>query len=93
MCHPREAREREERGKLAIFEVDPEHPLDENEKRRLKLDWAITHYKWPAADVRVDDPDYLRPLPVLKKTIDYILSEIIDADLRENTKFYQKVTF
>lgn len=45
MCHPKEALERQERGKVTKFEIDPENPRDQNDKYNIKQEWAITNYK------------------------------------------------
>lgn len=65
---------------MAVFEVDPKKPTDENGKNQIKLSWAVSCYKRPAADVKLDDPNFLRPLPVLKQTLDYLLEEILNTD-------------
>lgn len=91
MCDEAEAYRREESRDLSIFEMDPENTdlsvIDRDRPPRVKLDWAVKMYRRSAADVRLDDPLTVRPIPIIKLVLDYLLDEIADVDKVENSKF------
>ena len=102
MCDEEEAYKRETSRDLSIFEMDPDRTdlsvIDRDKPPRAKLDWAVKIYKRSAADIKLDDPLTIRPIPIIKLVLDYLLDEIADVDRVENSKFVKpydtgKITF
>ena len=102
MWDPEEALKREMSRDLSIFEMDPENTdlsvIDRDRPPRAMLDWAVKIYKRSAADIKLDDPLTIRPIPIIKLVLDYLLDEIADIDKVEKSKFVKpiesgKITF
>jgi len=83
-CHPSEILDREERKNINIFEIDPKSSLfDSNSKKqiiKINPEYAIKAFKRSAADVKMDNPEFLRPPKVLFSTVKYLIDNIIDID-------------
>lgn len=72
MCPEKERLMREAQHQITLFE------LDENSKNQMKHEIAIKQYSRSSADQEAPLPHELRPEPVLKMTMNYLLHEIID---------------
>jgi hypothetical protein len=57
----------------------------------MHRDYAIKEFKRSAADIKMDNPENLRPPKMLLQTLNYILDEIIDIDRKQfnNNKFFK----
>jgi hypothetical protein len=71
--------------------MDPETTdlscIDRDRPPQVKPEWAVKIYKRSAADVRLDDPITIRPIPLITVVLDYLLDEIADADRMDENKF------
>lgn len=83
-CSHKEILDREEQKNINIFEIDPELSyFDPTMKRyilKIKPEYAIKAYTRSAADVKMDNPENLRPPSVLFETVKYLIENIIDID-------------
>ncbi|CAI2385121.1 unnamed protein product [Moneuplotes crassus] len=96
MCELSEIQKRERCRELYTFELDPDdNDLSVVSKEcppKANIEWCIKNYKRSAADIKLDDPLTIRPIPLQVLILDYMLDEIVDSDKMEKTKFYQKKT-
>ena len=84
MCEETEAIKRQNERNISIFEMDPERTDLTNKSKevfpQVKLDRAVKAYKRSAADVILNDPLTVRPLPLIELVLDYLFEDIADAD-------------
>ncbi|XP_038127205.1 germinal-center associated nuclear protein isoform X2 [Cyprinodon tularosa] len=71
MCPEKERYMRETRNQLSVFEVLPNTEMVDHEA-------AIKEYSRSSADQEEPLPHELRPLPVLRMTMDYLVTQIMD---------------
>lgn len=101
MCDEAEAYRRQGSRDLSIFEMDPENTdlsvIDREKPPQVKPEWAVKIFKRSAADVKLNDPETIRPIPLITMVLDYLLDEIADVDRKDNVKFMRpktgKITF
>jgi len=83
-CHSAEIADREERKNINLFEIDPSLSFYDSSKKKytlkIKPEFAIKAFKRSAADVKMDNPEFLRPPRTLFNTVKYICDNIIDID-------------
>ena len=64
--------------------MDPERTdlsvIDRENPPQVLYERAIKAYKRSAADVTLNDPTYVRPLPMIELVLDYLLDVIADSD-------------
>lgn len=72
MCPDPEIQLRTETKDLADFEDRPE--------------WCVKKFQRPAADKKMDNPVLIRPLKVLRQTMDYLINNILDVDCKKENK-------
>jgi hypothetical protein len=64
--------------------MDPENTdlsvIEKDKPPQVKPEWAIKLYKRSAADVKLNDPLTIRPIPMMTMVLDYLLDEILDVD-------------
>eukprot|EP00826_Nyctotherus_ovalis_P044230 TRINITY_DN4765_c0_g3_i1.p2 TRINITY_DN4765_c0_g3~~TRINITY_DN4765_c0_g3_i1.p2 ORF type:complete len:175 (-),score=50.17 TRINITY_DN4765_c0_g3_i1:47-571(-) len=88
MCPPEEVKEREEHHSLNTFEFDPKSYVPQSRGvNKAKAEWAVKQFVRSAADRKMDDEQNIRPPEVLARTLNYIISNIADADVN-NKKGY-----
>lgn len=85
MCTLKEAKERESRYSLGVFEIDPEKydpkkPQTKSNMIEVKPEWAIKQFVRSAADREMNVENEIRPPKVLVDTMNYILDNIVDVD-------------
>jgi len=79
MCSDEEIKIRQELHQVSIFEL--ERGQDINTKlAKINPEYAVKWYKRSAADTDMNNPNSIRPLPILSLTLDYLLDEIMDVD-------------
>lgn len=61
--------------------------IDRDNPPKVKPEWAVKLYKRSAADVVLDDPETIRPIPLASLVLEYLLDEIADADKTKKSKF------
>jgi len=87
-CHPIEISDREERKNINLFEIDPKNSYYDKDKNRyfLKINplYAVKAYTRSAADVKMDNPEFLRPPRILFDTVKYLIDNIVDIDNQSN---------
>lgn len=83
-CNQAEIADREERKNINVFEIDPNQSYYDQSKKKfhlkIKPEYAIKAFKRSAADVKMDNPENLRPPNVLFKTVKYLCDNIVDID-------------
>ena len=92
MCQEDEILKRQNWRELFVFELDPINNdlsvVSKESPPNAKPEWCIKNYKRSAADIQLDDPQTIRPIPLQWLILDYMLEEIADSD-RNNIKFYK----
>lgn len=93
MCSKEEIKEREEQNLLSIFELDPELSFFNKETsmwvKKAKPEYAIKAFQRSGGDLNKTDPSNIRTPSTLKKTINYIINEIVDCDTNPKRKFVE----
>lgn len=93
MCSKEEIKEREEQNLLSIFELDPELSYFNKETsmwvKKAKPEYAIKAFQRSGGDLNKIDPSNIRTPLALKKTINYIINEIVDCDTNPKRKFVE----
>uniref|UniRef100_A0A3P9IZ74 Germinal-center associated nuclear protein n=1 Tax=Oryzias latipes TaxID=8090 RepID=A0A3P9IZ74_ORYLA len=84
MCPEKERYMRETRNQLSIFEVIPNTEM-------VNHTAAIKEYSRSSADQEEPLPHELRPLPVLKMTMDYLVTQIMDLSQDNYRDWYDFV--
>jgi len=83
MCSTEEIDDRQMKGEVDIFERDPSGTSGKVIVPRL----AVKKFKRAAADQKLDRPIILRPPFILAKTIDYLMTNILDDDTAATSSF------
>ena len=93
MCSEKEMGLREQSRELSVFELDPDNNdlsvLHKEIPPQVKPEWAIKKYGRSAADVVLNDPLTIRPIPMQVLILDYMIEDIADADRMKKSKFYK----
>ncbi|KAM9710737.1 germinal-center associated nuclear protein [Menidia menidia] len=84
MCPEKERYMRETRKQLSIYEVIPNTEMVEHSA-------AIKEYSRSSADQEEPLPHELRPLPVLSRTMDYLVTQIMDQGEQRYRDWYDFV--
>uniref|UniRef100_A0A8C7Y7E0 Germinal-center associated nuclear protein n=1 Tax=Oryzias sinensis TaxID=183150 RepID=A0A8C7Y7E0_9TELE len=84
MCPEKERYMRETRNQLSVFEVIPNTEM-------VNHTAAIKEYSRSSADQEEPLPHELRPLPVLKMTMDYLVTQIMDLSQDNYRDWYDFV--
>ena len=83
MCSEEEIAQRIDRKQISLFELDPQIP----DQRTPKMVRCIRMYQRSAADTILDDPIKIRPIEVIKLSLDYLIEEILDIDSDPSPNF------
>ncbi|XP_067683402.1 germinal-center associated nuclear protein-like [Haliotis asinina] len=78
MCPEKERYDREEKRRLATFECVPGSETIPGQNPRADHSRVVKEYSRSSADQDEPLPHELRPIPVLVRTMDYLLTEIAD---------------
>lgn len=84
MCPEKERYMRETRKQLSVYEVLPDTEMVDHTA-------AIKEYSRSSADQEEPLPHELRPLPVLSRTMDYLVTQIMDQGLDNYRDWYDFV--
>ena len=91
MCSKEESIEREEQNLLSIFELDPKltyfNESTSTWVKKANLNYTIKAFERSGGDLKRIEATFIRTPSTLKKTMDYIMNEIIDSDNIPNAKF------
>lgn len=82
MCPQEEIMKRQANKDIDIFER-----TENTQQKQIKPDFAIKKFTRSSADQLLDIPALLRPPFILLKTIEHILSRVIDDDSRDTSQF------
>lgn len=92
MCHEKEIYDRQDQKNINIFEIDPEKSYHDEKTNRyvikIKPEYAVKAYTRSAADVKMDNPEFLRPPAVLFQTVKYLIDNIVDIDRQSQSDYY-----
>ena len=87
-CSEKEIKSREEQNNLSVFEIDKSVSLYDNKYSKYvikaKPEYCIKIYVRSAADLKMDNPEDIRPIPVLLETVRYIVDFVLDSYLNIN---------
>jgi hypothetical protein len=82
MCSQEEMVKRQQQRDIDLLER-----TDDPAEKKMRLDYAIKKFTRSSADQHLDKPEILRPPFILSKTLEHIMTRILDDDSKDVSQF------